>query len=59
MLRSQIQRLKAGLDDPKGPFGVDLLFPQIGGNSRKTNYDYTKGQTEELIDVIVEEGTKL
>lgn len=36
MLRSQIRRLKAGLDDPAAPFGVDLLFPQIGGTARKT-----------------------
>ncbi|KAF8315370.1 2-nitropropane dioxygenase [Clavulina sp. PMI_390] len=59
ILRAQIRRLKAALDDPLAPFGVDLLFPQIGGNARKTNYDYTKGRASELIDVIIEEGTKL
>jgi NAD(P)H-dependent flavin oxidoreductase YrpB (nitropropane dioxygenase family) len=28
-LRKQIQALKAGLNDPKAPFGVDLLLPQV------------------------------
>lgn len=40
-------------------FGVDLLLPQLGGNARKTNYDYTKGKLMDLIDVIIEEKTKL
>lgn len=40
-------------------FGVDLLIPQVGGSARKTNYDYTKGKLEELVDVIIEEGAKL
>lgn len=40
-------------------FGVDLLLPQVGGSARKTNYDYTKGQLDELISVIIEEGAKL
>jgi NAD(P)H-dependent flavin oxidoreductase YrpB (nitropropane dioxygenase family) len=31
------------LNDSNAPFGVDLLLPQVGGNARKTNYDYTKG----------------
>ncbi|KAF8557725.1 inosine monophosphate dehydrogenase [Imleria badia] len=35
------------------PFGVDLLLPQVGGNARKTNYDYTDGQLDELLDVII------
>jgi len=30
-----------------------------GGSARKTNYDYTKGQLPELIDIIIEEGAKL
>lgn len=30
MLRGQIRRLKEALKDPKAPFGVDLLFPQVG-----------------------------
>jgi NAD(P)H-dependent flavin oxidoreductase YrpB (nitropropane dioxygenase family) len=59
MLLEQIEELKEGLNDKKAPFGVDLLLPQIGGSARKTNYDYTHGQLDELIDVIVQSGTKL
>ncbi|KAG8895444.1 hypothetical protein FRB99_000601, partial [Tulasnella sp. 403] len=51
MLRSQIKALKADLKDKNAPFGVDLLLPQVGGGARKTNYDYTKGQLPELINV--------
>jgi NAD(P)H-dependent flavin oxidoreductase YrpB (nitropropane dioxygenase family) len=40
-------------------FGVDLLIPSLGPNARKTNYDYAKGKLDELIDVIIEEKTKL
>lgn len=58
-LRQQIQEIKKGLVDKNLPFGVDLLLPQVGGNARKTNYDYTKGQLSELIDVIIEEKTAL
>ena len=32
------------------PFGVDLLLPQVGGNARKTNKDYTGGQLEAVGD---------
>ena len=59
MLREQIQEIKDGLDDKSAPFGVDLLLPQVGGGARATNYDYTKGTLPELIDVIIEGGTKL
>lgn len=59
MLRRNIQILKKHLNDPKLPFGVDLLLPQVGGNARKTNYDYTHGDLPALMDVIVEEGTSL
>lgn len=59
ILRQQIQAIKADLKDKNAPFGVDLLLPQVGGSARKTNYDYTKGQLGELIDVIIEEGTRL
>lgn len=31
----------------------------MGGSARKTNYDYTKGGLDDLIDVIIEEKTKL
>ena len=53
-LREILAELKAGLDSPDLPFGVDLLLPQVGGNARKTNYDYTNGTLPELIDIIIE-----
>ncbi|KAF2420703.1 oxidoreductase [Tothia fuscella] len=59
MLREEIVELKSHLHDKNAPFGVDLLIPQIGGNARKTNYDYNKGKFLELIDVMVETGCKL
>ncbi|PHH56263.1 putative nitronate monooxygenase [Ceratocystis fimbriata CBS 114723] len=59
MLREQISELKEHLDDKNAPFGVDLLLPQVGGNARKTNYDYTKGKLDGLVDVLIESGTKL
>jgi len=59
MLREQIAELKSFLKDKNAPFGVDLLIPQVGGNARKTNYDYTKGKLDELIDIIVDSGCKL
>lgn len=59
MLREMIQELKDLLHDKKAPFGVDLLLPKVGEGARKTNYDYTKGQLADLIDVIIEEETKL
>ncbi|TFL02225.1 2-nitropropane dioxygenase [Pterulicium gracile] len=58
-LREQIHEIKANLTDKNAPFGVDLLLPQVGGNARKTNYDYTKGSLDALIDVIIEEKTTL
>ena len=57
-LREEIARLQALLDD-KTAFGVDLLLPQVGGNARKTNYDYTDGNLPELIDIIVESKCRL
>jgi NAD(P)H-dependent flavin oxidoreductase YrpB (nitropropane dioxygenase family) len=59
VLRRQIQEIKNGLKDKNAPFGVDLLIPAVGGSARKTNYDYTKGQLPELIDVIIEEKASL
>ncbi|KIK56390.1 hypothetical protein GYMLUDRAFT_1016116 [Collybiopsis luxurians FD-317 M1] len=59
ILRQQIQSIKDDLVDKNAPFGVDLLLPQVGGSARKTNYDYTKGKLDELIDVIIEEKTAL
>ncbi|KAF8432476.1 2-nitropropane dioxygenase [Boletus edulis BED1] len=52
MLQRSIDELKSYLEDKNAPFGVDLLLPQVGGNARKTNYDYTDGQLDELLDVI-------
>ena len=54
-----IHELKRSLSTPSLPFGVDLALPAIGGTARKTNHDYTKGQLHALIDVIIEEKTKL
>jgi NAD(P)H-dependent flavin oxidoreductase YrpB (nitropropane dioxygenase family) len=59
MLKDQIAELKEHLADEKLPFGVDLLLPQVGGSARKTNYDYTKGKLNALIDVVIESGAKL
>lgn len=59
VLREMLDDLKAGLVDKSLPFGVDLLLPQVGGNARKTNTDYTKGQLPELLDVVIESGAKL
>eukprot|EP00437_Effrenium_voratum_P016565 CAMPEP_0181456366 /NCGR_PEP_ID=MMETSP1110-20121109/31237_1 /TAXON_ID=174948 /ORGANISM="Symbiodinium sp., Strain CCMP421" /LENGTH=367 /DNA_ID=CAMNT_0023580781 /DNA_START=52 /DNA_END=1155 /DNA_ORIENTATION=- len=59
MFRSKLKELKAALKDPNAPFGVDLLIPQVGGNARATNYDYTKGDLPELIDISIEMGAKL
>jgi hypothetical protein len=50
-LRKVIKELKERLDDKNAPFGVDLLLPQVGGNARKTNYDYTHGTLDELVDI--------
>ncbi|KAF2141834.1 uncharacterized protein K452DRAFT_34345 [Aplosporella prunicola CBS 121167] len=58
-LRSIIHELKAQLKAPTLPFGVDLALPQLGGTARKTNHDYTRGQLDALIDVVVEEGAAL
>lgn len=59
MLRRQIKEIKAELKNPNLPWGIDLLLPQVGGNARKTNYDYTGGKLPELIDIIIEGGAKL
>lgn len=37
ILRSQIAELKAELNRPDAPFGVDLAIPQLGGGARLTN----------------------
>jgi len=58
-LEGSINELKSHLEDKNAPFGVDLLIPQIGGNARKTNTDYTAGQLPELIDVVINGGASL
>ncbi|TEB35986.1 2-nitropropane dioxygenase [Coprinellus micaceus] len=58
-LRDNIEELKSHLEDKNSPFGVDLLIPQVGGNARKTNKDYTGGHLPELIDVIIQGGASL
>jgi len=59
MLREQIAELKGYLNDKNAPFGVDLLLPQVGGSARKTNYDYTKGKLNDLVDIVIDSGAKL
>ncbi|KAK3686412.1 hypothetical protein LTR37_019843 [Vermiconidia calcicola] len=59
MLREQIAELKGYLKDKSAPFGVDLLIPQVGGNARKTNYDYTKGKLNDLVGIIIDSGAKM
>merc|ERR1719389_117056 len=59
VLTEEIHELKENLKNPNGKFGVDLAIPQIGGNARKTNHDYTHGHLPELIDIIVAEKAKL
>ncbi|KAH8882805.1 2-nitropropane dioxygenase [Thozetella sp. PMI_491] len=58
-LREIIAEMKANFKSPDLPFGVDLALPQVGGNARKTNHDYTGGKLEELIDITIESGAKL
>ncbi|KAF9472776.1 NPD-domain-containing protein [Pholiota conissans] len=58
-LQGSINELKAHLEDKNAPFGVDLLIPQVGGNARKTNKDYTGGQLPELIDAVIKGGASL
>ncbi|KAJ1568125.1 hypothetical protein HK405_003553 [Cladochytrium tenue] len=59
VLREQIAEIKKNLIDKNAPFGVDLLLPQVGGSARKTNYDYTHGTLPELLDIIIQEKTRL
>jgi len=59
ILKLTIKHLKKGLNDPNAPFGVDLLLPKVGAGARKTNYDYTKGKLDKLIDIIIEQKASL
>ena len=54
-----IHELKAALASPHLSFGVDLALPQVGGGARPTNHDYTHGQLDALVDVIIDEGARL
>jgi len=58
-LKKTIKMLKDDLVDKNAPFGVDLLLPQVGGSARKTNKDYTGGNLERLVDIIIEEKAAL
>ena len=63
-LRAEIKKLKSMLKPGNSiagtlPFGVDLLLPQVGGNARKTNKDYTGGQLGNLVDMMIEEKVPL
>jgi NAD(P)H-dependent flavin oxidoreductase YrpB (nitropropane dioxygenase family) len=58
-LREIIAEMKANFSRPDLPFGVDLALPQVGGNARKTNHDYTHGKLDELIDITIESGARL
>ena len=55
-MREQVQLCKRLTHKP---YGVDLLLPAVGGNARKTNKDYTGGQLEELVEILVEERVPL
>ena len=58
VLRDCIRQTKALLK-PGKPMGVDLLLPKVGKGARATNQDYTGGQLEALIKVIIEENVEL
>lgn len=57
-LQQAIDDVKVTLHD-KTAFGVDLAIPQVGGNARKTNHDYTHGKLPEMIDIIIKEKARL
>jgi len=60
ILKLTIDVLKKNLaPDKQSHFGVDLLIPKVGGSARKTNTDYTGGQLDELVDVIIASKPKL
>lgn len=59
VLRKEIAEVKKAFKGQPLPFGVDLAWPAIGGNARKTNHDYTHGHMAELIDIIIEEKAAL
>ncbi|KAI1852392.1 hypothetical protein JX265_003841 [Neoarthrinium moseri] len=58
-LREIVADMKKLLRSPDLPFGIDLALPQVGGNARKTNHDYTAGKLDELIDITIDSGARL
>ena len=54
ILRMNIANIQKHLDNPKLPFGVDLLIPKIGDGARATNTDYNNGKLDELIEIMLE-----
>ncbi|KAL9110605.1 MAG: hypothetical protein Q9187_008034, partial [Circinaria calcarea] len=54
-----IHDLKRALSSSSLPFGVDLALPSLGPTARKTNHDYTHGQLDALIDVVIHERATL
>lgn len=60
-LLSMIHTLKASFPStqPPLPFGVDLALPKVGSGARPTNHDYTHGQLDALIDVVIAERATL
>ncbi|KAK6340609.1 hypothetical protein TWF696_008934 [Orbilia brochopaga] len=59
-VRTQIHEMKSFLKNPLNvTFGIDILLPKVGGSARRTNYDYTEGTAEKIIDVVIEEGGKM
>lgn len=58
-LQEIIDELRSHLADSSLPFGVDLALPQVGGDARKTNHDYTHGQLDELVEVTIRNKARL
>eukprot|EP01083_Nonionella_stella_P256408 878879_1 len=56
ILKATIKQIKKNLTDPNSFYGVDFPLVKIGDGARKTNYDYQKGQLDQLIDVIIQSG---
>ena len=58
ILRDCIRQTQALLN-PGKPMGVDLLLPKVGTGARATNKDYTGGQLDALVNVMIEEKIEL
>jgi NAD(P)H-dependent flavin oxidoreductase YrpB (nitropropane dioxygenase family) len=59
ILQQRIRKLKSYLNDPKAPFGVDILILKTGEGAKAANIDCNNGRLEEMIDVIIAEGASL